>query len=305
MWPGIIVPRNFFFFFFLLPSNWPISFVLFFSLFFFFLWFFNFRCFGELPFRVERVEADWASICRHRAIFVWKWGAFFNAILVKAHAKCAVLAEYGLAVGARDWIDREVLVVFRLLLAFRALALLRGTLVAFFEVIAVFVTMHLILAITSSSLAIVLFPLFTVLGFFEATIAAAGSFFLALDSCDEARAPAKALRTVRANKLLLALAFCPGRPEHCRLFFRSVYAVFTIHVFLHIDPRVNLIDIIASRTNLPIVEDVNIFLTELCFQHMVHHVGYLNYTISFVLGRFTPPTPPLLVKTSSHPLNFS
>ena len=34
------------------------------------------------------------------------------------------------------------------------------------------------------------------------------------------------------------------------------------------------------------VDGVDIFLTELCFQHMVYLVGNLNQSICFVLGRY-------------------
>ena len=64
--------------------------------------------------------------------------------------------------------------------------------------------------------------------------------------------------TVRADKLILALAFCPDRPKHCRLAYRIVYAAGTFLFFNLLDPWVFFIafDITSSRFDFPIVENV-------------------------------------------------
>ena len=140
---------------------------------------------GELKSRVERFGADWALILLHRAaVRPALLCSISIATLVKAFAECTVLAEYRLAGGAGDWSDSDILVMFCLDLAFRAIALQRRIIFADFKVVAVFVTMVLF-TFSRSMLAICVTIILRV-----ALRAAGASFFLALDSCTEPRAPA-------------------------------------------------------------------------------------------------------------------
>ena len=140
---------------------------------------------GELKSRVERFGADWALILLHRAaIRPALLCSIFIATLVKAFAECTILAEYRLARGAGYWSDGDVLEMFCLDLAFRAIALQRRIIFAVFKVIAVIVTMVLF-TFSRSMLAICLTIFLRI-----ALRAASASFFLALDSCAEPRAPA-------------------------------------------------------------------------------------------------------------------